>query len=66
MVKRNSPPRGDLAELRRKAFRALVEAQDTGLSVPDARAKVAERFGWDEADVRVVEEEGLRKQWPPL
>jgi hypothetical protein len=51
---------------RQTIFRALVEAQDTGLSVAASRAEVARRFSVSEDDVKDIEREGLANQWPPL
>jgi hypothetical protein len=51
---------------RKEAFRALVEAQDRHLSVPDSRAEVARQYDLSEADVKAIEREGLEKGWPPL
>lgn len=51
---------------RREIFAALVDAQDSGLSVPASRQAVADRFGVELDLVRAIEEEGLDHQWPPL
>jgi hypothetical protein len=57
----------DLNEDRRKhIFVAVVEAQDRGLSVPDARRLVADETGATPEQVRDIELEGVRKGWPPL
>jgi hypothetical protein len=53
-------------ERRRALFRAIVEAQDGGLSVAAARADVGSRFGVTETQVKAIEREGLEHQWPPL
>jgi hypothetical protein len=53
-------------ERRRAIFRALVEAQDGGLSVAAARAEVGSRFEVTETQVKAIEREGLDQQWPPL
>jgi hypothetical protein len=53
-------------EERRKVFLALVEAQDSGLTVLQSRKVVAKRFGLTDKQVRAIEEEGLDGQWPPL
>ena len=56
-----------LSEPRRKEiFLALVDAQDHDLSVSQSRQLVAERFGVSESQVRLIEREGLERQWPPL
>jgi hypothetical protein len=59
-------PPAQADQLNRAAFRALVDAQDRGLSVPASRKAVAKKFDWSEDDVRAVEEEGLTRGWPPL
>ena len=51
---------------RQDLFRALVEAQDGGMSVQESRRYVAERFGVTEGQVRQVEREGMDNDWPPL
>jgi len=51
---------------RKAAFRALVEAQDRGLSVQDSRRAVGVEFGLTEGQVRAVEDEGIESRWPPL
>ena len=57
----------DLSEERRKEiFRALVEAQDEGLAVPQSRLAISERFGLTETQVRHIEREGIENEWPPL
>lgn len=51
---------------RQEIFRALVEAQDLGMAVPESKKAVAERFGVTEDQVRQIEEEGVDQEWPPL
>jgi hypothetical protein len=51
---------------RQTIFRALVEAQDGGLTVVASRAEVARRFSVSEDEVKDIEREGLANQWPPL
>ena len=51
---------------RKEIFRALVEAQDQEMSVPQSRKLVAQRFGVTEAEVRQIEREGMDGLWPPL
>jgi hypothetical protein len=58
----NRPPVGR----RREAFRALVEAQDRGLSVPDSRRQVGDQYDLTDAEIRAIEWEGVKKDWPPL
>jgi len=57
---------GNPAARKKEAFKALVEAQDQGQSVPESRKTVAEQFGISEDDVRDIEKEGVAKNWPPL
>jgi hypothetical protein len=60
-------PADHLPEDRRKQiFRALVEAQDQEMGVPQSRELVAHRFGVTEAEVRQIEREGMDGLWPPL
>jgi hypothetical protein len=66
MVTLRTTPGGLPVDRRKEAFRDLVEAQDRGLSVPDSRRVVAARYELTEAEVRAVEEEGVKKEWPPL
>jgi hypothetical protein len=51
---------------RREIFRALVDAQDQGVSVAESRQVVARRFGITERQLREIEREGLNATWPPL
>jgi hypothetical protein len=53
-------------ERRKEAFRALVEAQDSNMSVAQSRELVARRFDLTENEVRQIEREGLNRQWDPL
>ncbi len=53
-------------EQRREVFRALVEAQDRRMTVPQSRKAVAAQFGVSEQQVRRIEQEGLNGSWPPL
>jgi hypothetical protein len=52
--------------MRRQAFRALVALQDEGDGADEARAKVSARFGVPVGQVREIEDEGLKKDWPLL
>jgi hypothetical protein len=53
-----------LSEAERKdIFRALVDAQDHAMTVPQSRRAVAERFGLSEGQVRQIEREGLDQGW---
>jgi hypothetical protein len=51
---------------RREIFQALVEAQDSGVGVPQSRKLVAQRFGVTEGQVGQIEREGMENDWPPL
>lgn len=51
---------------RRAIFRALLEAQDAGASVPASRSDVGEKFAVTEEQVKEIEAEGIEHQWPPL
>ena len=56
-----------LSENRRKElFLALVDAQDHEMSVAQSRTLMAQRFGVDESQVRLIEREGMELEWPPL
>jgi hypothetical protein len=57
-------PEQVLSEAERKdIFLALVDAQDHAMTVPQSRQAVAERFGLSEAQVRLIEREGLDRGW---
>jgi hypothetical protein len=60
------PDRPLVQSERMQVFRALVEAQDRGLTVERSRRMVAKRFGLSEQRVREIEREGLDCRWPPL
>ena len=62
----HDPRESGTVERRRAIFRAVVEAQDAGLSVTAARAEVVRRFAVTETLVKAVEREGVEKEWPPL
>jgi hypothetical protein len=65
MTQDDSPEQ--LTEDRRKEiFLALVDAQDQKIAVPRSRKLVVERFDVSESQVRLIEREGLERQWPPL
>jgi hypothetical protein len=48
------------------AFRLLVVAQDLDMGVAESREMVREMFGLTDAEVSQVEQEGIRRGWPPL
>jgi hypothetical protein len=52
--------------LRREIFQALVEEQDKAVGVARSRRLIAERFEVSESQVRLIEQEGLDHEWPPL
>ncbi len=61
------PEADSLPEARRQEiFLALVDAQDHEMPVAQSRTTTATRFGITEAQVRLIEREGLEKNWPPL
>lgn len=53
-------------EQRQLIFKALIESQDGGVSVPQSRADVSRTFGITVDQVKEIEREGLEEQWPPL
>jgi hypothetical protein len=53
-------------EQRQVIFKALVEAQDSGMGVAASRAATAKQFAVTEDQVRDIEREGSANQWPPL
>lgn len=53
-------------EQRQVIFKALVDAQDKGMAVPESRAETARRFNVSEDQVRDIEREGSANLWPPL
>jgi hypothetical protein len=60
-------PTGEIpVEQRQVIFRAIVEAQDAGMSVAASRKDAAERFSVSEEKIKEIEQEGLANQWPPL
>jgi hypothetical protein len=51
---------------RREIFRMLVSAQDMDMGVNESREFVSYRYGLSECEMRRIEEEGVRENWPPL
>ena len=51
---------------RREIFLRLVQLQDSGLKVQQARTEISRRYNITTEDVFEIELEGLKKQWPPL
>lgn len=50
----------------KEIFRALVEAQDQGLSVQESRAQIAAQFFLKAEEVAAIERTGIAESWPPL
>lgn len=61
-----TPATGLTVDARRAIFRAVVEAQDSGSTVAESRAAAGRRFGVSEEQIRAVEWEGVKHDWPPL
>jgi hypothetical protein len=59
-------PKALSLEQRKEVFHALVEAQDSKMTVPQSLKATAERFNLTEKQVRRIEQEGLDGEWPPL
>lgn len=56
-----------LPETRRKEiFLALVETQDQDVGVARSRQLVSGRFGVSVEQIRLIEQEGIDHEWPPL
>lgn len=56
-----------IAEPRRmEMFRVMVESQDRGMPVAESRRYIVQQFGVTESQVRLVEREGMDRNWPPL
>lgn len=53
-------------EQRREIFRELVHTQDITGEVQKSRQKVSKKFGISEAQLRLIEDEGIEHEWPPL
>lgn len=53
-------------ELRKRVFAAVVAAQDSGLSVVEARKRVAAEHQIGVDEVKDIEREGIEYTWPPL
>ncbi len=51
---------------RKEIFLALVQAQDRNVGVANSRQLIAKQFGLSESQVKMIEEEGLDHEWPPL
>jgi len=51
---------------RKAIFRALVTAQDESHNVRDSYAKVSEHYEISEEQLRLIEDEGVENEWPPL
>ena len=53
-------------ERRQQVFADVVAAQDEGLSVLVARARVAKQHDLPAEAVKDIEREGIENNWPPL
>jgi hypothetical protein len=51
---------------RQEIFRTIVEAQDQGIEVSLSRGLAIQRFGVSESQIRLIEQEGMDHNWPPL
>jgi len=51
---------------RKAIFRALVTAQDESHNVRDSYEKVSEHYEISEEQLRLIEDEGVENEWPPL
>lgn len=51
---------------RQEIFHDLVMTQDMVLNVPRSRQIITEKYEITEAQLRLIEDEGLDKEWPPL
>jgi hypothetical protein len=51
---------------RKSIFHALVETQDSGVSVTESKKKVAAKYRLSRGQLELIEKEGLDKDWPPL
>jgi hypothetical protein len=51
---------------RMEVFRALVEVQDAGMSLPQSRQTICQKFAVNERQLKRIEREGLDANWPPL
>ena len=51
---------------RKAIFRALVTAQDELHNVRESYEKVTEHSEISQEQLRLIEEEGLENEWPPL
>jgi hypothetical protein len=51
---------------RQRIFHALVEAQDSGVSVAESKKTIAAEFHLSREQLDLIEKEGNDKDWPPL
>ena len=51
---------------RKSIFHALVETQDTGVSVQESKKLVAQKYRLSREQLELIEKEGVDKDWPPL
>lgn len=62
----DEPTAAPTLDERQAIFRAVLESQDAGLSVPESRESVARHYSVTVEQVKRIEQEGLDEQWPPL
>ena len=61
------PQSGPLGEPRRQeVFRFLVSAQEMDRTVAESHEYIREHFGLAAAEVRRIEDEGVKSDWRPL
>ena len=52
---------------RKEIFRELVDTQDQNtMSIPDSRVSVINKYKITDIQLRLIEDEGSEKDWPPL
>ncbi|GBD35422.1 hypothetical protein HRbin36_00534 [bacterium HR36] len=51
---------------RKEIFRELVEIQDSLQDVRKSRQLIMEKHHITDRQLRKIEDEGIRRQWPPL
>lgn len=51
---------------RKSIFHALVETQDSGVTVSESKKKVASEYHLTREQLDLIEKEGVDKDWPPL
>jgi hypothetical protein len=51
---------------RRRIFRKLVDSQENGRPIERYRNTISEQHGITPGPVLLIEQEGIKHQWPPL